>query len=92
MQQSIDLLATLKKDAAAQVAAYPQYSGHFDDYVLVTVIRQVKTKMGLAFDKNEVTIAKPYKAPLAGFDDYRTVWSFKNGCDTSILKFWCKDT
>lgn len=83
---SIDLLATLKKDAAAQVASYPQYKGHFDDYVLVTMQRKVVTKMGHAFDKGEVTIARPAKE-----GDYRTAWSFKNRCDTSILSFWMQN-
>jgi hypothetical protein len=78
----------LKKAAEAQVAAYPQYKGHFDSYILVQVTRKVTTKGGLAFNKNELALAKaethsPECGPFVG-KQFRTVWSANNGCDVSI--------
>ena|ERR1019366_8346365 len=77
--------------AAASMAKYPQYNGHFLDYMLVRVNRDIKTKAGLAFSKGEITIAKPDAAILEfSFDakligkSFLTVWSFKNTVDTSI--------
>jgi hypothetical protein len=79
----------LKTLAAAQVAQYPQYAGHFDGYVLVKVKKTVKTKMGLAFESGEVAIAKPTTETI---EDGRykgkqtmTVWSIRNKCDTSVF-------
>lgn len=66
--------------AAESMAKYKQYDGHFDDYILVKVNKDVKTKMGLAFSKDEVTIAKNEPHELGG----RVLWSFKNNCDTLI--------
>jgi hypothetical protein len=76
------VLESLKSDAAASMAQYPQYAGKFNDYVLVKIKKDVKTKMGLAFSKNEVTIAE--KHPYAELPDCISVWSFKNKTSTVI--------
>ena len=70
----------LKKQADEALKMYPQYKGHFDKYVLVIVTRQVHTKMGLAFDKGEICIA----SAVENHEGFRTVYSVKNNCDTSI--------
>jgi hypothetical protein len=81
----MSLLDTLRGMAAAQVAEYPQYIGHFDAYTLVRIKRPIRTKLGLAFDAGEVAIAAPGAAPiLGGGPRFRTVWSLRNRIDTSV--------
>ena len=80
----------LIQKAEQQVQRYPQYKGHFDDYVLVRVRRNIKTKMGLSFIKDELTIANPKIhcpefGPLVNVP-FVTVWSSRNAIDTSIKK------
>lgn len=89
---SIDKPATLsflRARAAAAMAKYPQYAGHFDGYRLARMKRDVKTKMGQAFVKGEYVIAvesEPVFASngvlAAGFRI--TAWSHLNTCDTAI--------
>jgi len=67
--------------ADVQNADYPQYKGHFDNYVLVRLKKTIKTKMGTAFTANELGIARPLdpKEPK-----WITVYSFHNKCNTSV--------
>jgi hypothetical protein len=87
---SIDLPATLtslKVLAATQVAQYPQYKDHFTSYRLVRILRDVKTKMGLAFTRGEYALATEYKDELPGLPSsgrFVTVWSRRNQIDTSV--------
>lgn len=81
-------LQSLKMLAASQVAKYPQYAGHFDNYRLARIKRDIRTKMGLAFIRGEYVIAVERKAEVwngvevlpAGV----TAWSRRNSCDTYI--------
>lgn len=66
--------------ANEQNAKYPQYRGHFDNYVLVRVKRRVKTKLGVAFEKNDIAIADPEVRE----NGFRIVYSNMNGVDTSV--------
>lgn len=87
--QHASTLEALKDIAAAQVAQYPQYRGHFDGYRLVRIKRAVRTKLGLAFAAGEYAIAAPARPtvlPMTG-SRYVTVWSLRNGIDTSV-PFW----
>jgi len=78
-------LEFLKATAAAQVAQYPQYAGHFDRYVLARVKRDLRTKLGLAFAKGEfVAVAPDGHFNLPNTTKFRTAWSRSNKCDTSI--------
>lgn len=82
-------LEALKAHAAAQLAALPQYNGHFKDYVLVVVKQRTVTKLGLAFEKGEVAIAKPemHTSPNRWMSQnfrFRFVYSIRNRCDTSL--------
>lgn len=87
--KGIDLL---KRAAALSVEDFPQYAGHFDDYVVVKINVRVKTKAGTAFERGEWTLATPESAaydstsnePKAKTRKFVTVWSFKNQVDTSI--------
>ena len=82
MVNAPELLDTLKAKAARQMAPYPQYNGHFDNYVLVRIDRDIRTKLGLAFEKNEYAIMAPDRFP--SLSNYVPVWSMLNSCDTSI--------
>lgn len=76
------LLSSLKAKAEDQMAEWRQYDGHFDNYVLVRIDRDIRTRSGLAFEENEYAIMYPDRCPsLSG---YVTVWSVRNGCDTSV--------
>jgi hypothetical protein len=77
------MATVLKRRAAAQMAQYPQYAGHFNKYVLCRVKRDVKTKMGLAFSKGEVAICKPQDWSGSSV----VVWSMRNAIDTHIPSY-----
>lgn len=90
MSSSIATLrAHLQAQAADQVSQYPQYRGRFDDYKMVQIKRDVKTKMGLAFDQGEFAIAKPEIRHSIHHDNVKSVaiivWSMKHQCNVSIL-------
>ncbi len=83
----------LKTAAAAQVQQYPQYRGHFDDYVLVRARKNVRSKLGQSFVKDEIAIARPtvYENQRTlrngRVETYHTivVWSLTNRCDTHVI-------
>jgi hypothetical protein len=87
---SVDLASTLtslKATAAAQVAQYTQYKNHFTGYRLVRLLRDVKTKAGLAFTRDEYAIATERRDELPGVPSsgrFVTVWSRRNKIDTSV--------
>jgi hypothetical protein len=78
----------LKKRAEEQVSQYPQYKGHFDNYVLVRVKKDIKTKFGLAFSKDEIALCKPdvrvHENIRGNTQRMATAWSMNNRIDTSI--------
>ena len=88
-----EIRETLKTEAGAQVQQYPQYRGHFDDYVLVRARKNVKSKMGPSFVKDELAIARPVvyefqrTMPSGRVKTYHTivVWSNTNRCDTHVI-------
>ena len=64
-------------------AQYPQYRGHWDgpEWILVRFKKAIKTKMGLAFERGDVTVAR---ADRGGDSKYITAYSFRNRIDTSV--------
>jgi hypothetical protein len=90
---SADQLATIR-DAIVAIAnnhnaAYPQYAGHWDgsEWYAVRIVKDVKTKLGLAFQAGEVTIARAdrgdgYAHPKGW--TFLTAYSVRNKIDTSI--------
>lgn len=88
-----EMKTILKMAAAAQVQKYPQYRGHFDDYVLVRARKDIKSKLGRAFKKDEVAIARPVvyvdqrtlPGGLAKVYNTIVVWSMSNRCDTHVI-------
>lgn len=73
-----NILGALKAQAAAQVEGFPQYANHFNSAVLVRVTVDIKTKMGLAFAKDEWALL------LASRGDFVTIWSMRNKVATSV--------
>lgn len=78
----------LIRNANESMSKYPQYNGHFDDYVLVEVLKTIKTTLGVAFLKGDLAIAKPVVEIFAGIDgkvrNSVIVFSPSNKCDTSV--------
>lgn len=75
--------------AQKQVGQFPQYLMYFDGWVEVKIHKAVKTKLGEAFVKNEMSIAKPEIRKVLSFNSktpkmFMTVWSFTNKCATSV--------
>lgn len=66
-------------------ASLPQYEGHWStgEWFLVRFTRRVRTKMGVAFERGDVTIAH---APRYRdqWDDCPTAYSLRNEIDTSV--------
>lgn len=87
------LLRDAKAEAASALVAYPQYDGYWDgpEWVLVTVGRSVKTKMGQAFEKGEVVLARPgAPEPRYGIEEHWVAWSRSNRCHTHLPVAWAE--
>jgi hypothetical protein len=75
-----------RQHAITELAPYPQYDGKHDDpaWRPCLVRRRIVTRMGLAFEKGEVSIGREtptvYAATGAGYD----VWSVRNGIHTLL--------
>lgn len=63
-------------------ARYPQYRGHWrgPEWKLVLVRRTVRTKMGVAFERGDVTVARPDPCHPC----YVTAYSLRNAVDTML--------
>lgn len=76
-------------EATKKHEKYPQYAGHWDGFKLVRVKKNIRTKMGIAFVKGEVSIAQDatknllpkYAEEVAGCV---SVYSKRNSIDTLI--------
>ncbi len=53
-------LKNLREKARTSHAQYPQYAGHWDgpEWVLVRVTRRIRTKLGVAFERGELALAR----------------------------------
>jgi hypothetical protein len=78
-------------EAERRHAQYPQYVGRWNGWVLGIIKRDVKTKTGLAFKKDDVVLVKPEVRDLTGvtFDTRKdkrslTAYSFRNNIDTGV--------
>lgn len=74
-------LQDLQAIAKEQVAKYPQYNGHELKYVLGAIKKRIKTKMGIAFEPNEVVLVQPIDKAR---DQFIFAWSTRNRIATSI--------
>ena len=82
--------AVLVAEAEAQNSKYPQYKGHWSgpEWKLFLIKKNVKTKMGLAFEKGEVVLGKvdalPIESgPYIGQQSF-TCYSSRNRIDTGL--------
>ena len=78
-------IADLRAGAEAHRSESPQYRGTWDRHVRVIVTKRIVTKMGLAFEAGDVTMAEPglSDAILMG-PPLRSVYSRRNHIDTLI--------
>lgn len=76
------------EQAKSQVAQYNQYINHFDGWVEVMVTKNVRSKLGTAFVKGDLSIAKPQIRQVVDCEGktrmFMTVWSMTNRCATSV--------
>lgn len=73
------------ESARERTEGLPQYEGKFEDWVPVRVTREVRTKMGLAFERGEIAIAAPRSRNYDGWTERtRTVWSRRNEIQTTV--------
>jgi hypothetical protein len=91
-------VTALRTIAEQAHATYPQYAGHWGGWELVTVTRQIRTKLGVAFTKGEVALRQPGTAtekvcPPRGSSlpyeqwperEFVTLYSVRNRCDTLV--------
>ncbi len=86
------------KRAETDMAGYPQYKGHWDKWVIGTVTKRLKTKLGVAFEAGDEVLVNPEvrsekvaprgkSLPYAEWPLklFRVCYSFRNRCDTQIL-------
>ena len=68
--------------AYSQVNNSIEFNNYFDTWKLIQVTEPMKTKLGIAFDKDEISIAKPEIKrgvdSLGKPKETVAVWSFKN--------------
>jgi len=78
-KSTLQALACLQASSSSE--ATPPTS-EFDHWILVQINEPMKTKVGLSFDKGELTIAKPgqqFGVDMFGNSvEKMLVWSFKN--------------
>lgn len=79
-----DMLTAIREYAEQTHSEFPQYAGHWNDYVLVRITRRVETKAGEAFEAGDVAVAR-YDHTIACGWSYCTVYSVRNGVDTSVF-------
>ena len=81
----------IRRLAAAQHDAYPQYDGHWDgdEWILAVIKKDVFTKMGQAFMKLDIVLAKYRRASSledigeTGHDSW-IIYSVRNGINTDV--------
>ena len=87
----------LVAQAEADMAAYPQYKGHWNGWAVGTVTKRIKTKLCVAFEKGDVVLVDPTvrrekvaprgrSLPYADWPEklFRACYSFRNKADTLI--------
>jgi hypothetical protein len=81
------LAATLRDEARAQVAQYPQYqNGYFEMFELGRLARTVRTKMGLQGEAGDLVLFRVERADEPGYDPRIpvTFWSRRTGCAVAV--------
>ncbi len=78
--------------AQSQVSKYSQYAGYFDGWIEVRIRKTIRTKLGVAFVKDELAIAKAEIRKVHRMTGniqgegvlFMTVWSISNQIATSV--------
>lgn len=80
-----ELRRSIIAEAADAHAQYPQYEGHWDgpEWRLAVFTGRVRTKGGIAFEKGDVTIARP-PANRDEHDRHPVAYSRRNRIDTAV--------
>jgi len=79
--EEVETLAECRVDADR----FPQYLGAFSGRAVVRLRRKVRTKMGVAFERGDLTIARWEPADERfGIPAGWVAFSFRNGIDTSV--------
>jgi hypothetical protein len=82
----------VRDEAARKHAQWSQYEGHWDgdEWYVVRLKRAVRTKLGQAFEKGELTIARDPddRDREAGLPDSVCAYSLSNRIDTWIRREW----
>lgn len=61
----------------------PQYDGAWEDWTLVEVTGTVRTKLGLAFEKGDITIGRYEQGLGMAYPGRWTLYSIRNGINTA---------
>ena len=85
-----DATVYLLNQAENDLSHYPQYSGHWNGWVLAKVTRDVKTKLGMAFRRGDLVLVEPDMSRYERASDvaltqgFRTCYSHRNRVNTSV--------
>lgn len=86
-EKTMTIRERLIEDARMQKRDFPQYAGKYEDYVLVRIHDDVKTKSGRAFMKGQLAIAKPKTGAFVISIPTRIVYSPATKVDTSVHEY-----
>lgn len=76
----LEAQAMIRQIAEVKSSIYPQYQGYWDGWVLVRVKKTIRTKMGVAFEKGDLTLMDPE----IECDEFVTCYSIRNDINTLI--------
>ena len=76
-------IARLRLEAERQMAAHPQYAGHWDGWVLGRMVQPVRTKMGLAAAAGDLVLVDP-DPDAAELGAGHMIYSPRTRCDTFV--------
>jgi len=82
MTEKIFDLKSTKRVMLGVKEKYEQYEHHWDEWIPVKIVRQLKTKSGIAFKVNDETYATPSD------DGFWTAFSPRNEVDTAIARHY----
>jgi hypothetical protein len=86
----MNALHNLKIAASKQVEKFPQYSNHFNDYVLGIITKKVISRhKDLIFDKDNIVLINPDPVNYFCLEDdspHFLIWDFTMKMDTIVSK------
>lgn len=99
------LAAAIRAQADADHAQYPQYAGHWDDWRLAEITRDVKAHGAYAFRKGDLVLVSPevwteQVPPRGRFEpdvtkwperQFATAYSARNKVDTAVRPEWVRE-